>query len=201
MTIPTDEVDPEPLRRPAHWDLGLIQRFMLMFGPISSLFDFLTFGVMLWVFHAGQSLFQTGWFVESLATQTLIIFVIRTRRTPFFRSRPSLPLTVTSLACVAVGAAIPFTPVGKLLGFWPLPPPFFLVVGGMVVTYLVLVEIAKTIFYRMPAPHRPLDEKGSREHRLVRRWAMRWSRRRSRGRPFGLHQLPRSGRVLHQRAH
>src|SRR5207244_3109672 len=74
MTIPTDEVDEEQLRRPAHWDLGLIQRFMIVFGPISSLFDFLTFGVMIWLFHAGESLFQTGWFVESLATQTLIIF-------------------------------------------------------------------------------------------------------------------------------
>jgi hypothetical protein len=98
MTIPTDEVDEEQLRRPAHWDLGLIQRFMMVFGPISSLFDFLTFGVMLWVFHAGQSLFQTGWFVESIATQTLIIFVIRTHRTPFFLSRPSVALAGTSIA-------------------------------------------------------------------------------------------------------
>src|SRR6516225_4945979 len=120
MTIPTDQVDEEQLRRPAHWDLRVIQRFMLVFGPISSLFDFLTFGVMLWVFHAGPSLFQSGWFVESLATQTLIIFVIRTRRTPFFRSRPSLALTGTSLACVAVGAALPFTPLGALFGFSPL---------------------------------------------------------------------------------
>ncbi len=129
MTIPTDEVDEEQLRRPAHWDLSLIRQFMLVFGPISSLFDFLTFGMMLWVFHAGASLFQAGWFVESLATQTLIIFVIRTRRTPFYRSRPSLALAATSLACVLVGAVIPFTPVAACWGSrcchhcssWPWP--------------------------------------------------------------------------------
>src|SRR5215831_18145210 len=121
---------------------------MLVFGPISSLFDFLTFGMMLWVFHAGPGLFQSGWFVESLATQTLIIFVIRTRRTPFFRSRPSVALAVTSAACVAVGAVLPFTPFGRLLGFSPLPPAFFLALAAMVAAYLTLVEIAKTLFYR-----------------------------------------------------
>ena len=85
---------------------------MLFFGPISSVFDFITFGVMLWVFHAGPALFRSGWFVESLATQTLVIFAIRTRRIPFFRSRPSLPLTLAALAVVAVGAALPATAAG-----------------------------------------------------------------------------------------
>jgi P-type Mg2+ transporter len=175
MTIPTDQVDEEQLHRPAHWDLRLIQRFMLVFGPISSLFDFLTFGVMLWVFHAGASLFQTGWFVESLATQTLIIFVIRTRRTPFFRSRPSLALAGTSLACVAVGAAIPFTPVANVFGFSPLPPLFFLVLGGMVATYLAMVETVKVFFYRAHVPGRPLAVVPGRRERTVRRWVTRWT--------------------------
>jgi Mg2+-importing ATPase len=176
MTIPTDEVDEEQLRRPAHWDLRLIRRFMLVFGPISSLFDFLTFGMMLWLFHAGPSLFQSGWFVESLATQTLIIFVIRTRRTPFFRSRPSLALAGTSLAVVAVGAILPFTPLGRLFGFSPLPPLFFVALAGMVVIYLLMVETAKALFYRHATPGgEPLAVRPGLRERTVRRWAPRWT--------------------------
>jgi len=175
MTIPTDEVDEEQLLRPAHWDLRVIERFMLVFGPISSLFDFLTFGIMLWVFHAGPGLFQSGWFVESLATQVLIIFVIRTRRTPFFRSRPSLPLAGTSLACVAAGAVIPFTPLGSAFGFSPLPPLFFVALAGMVLAYLVLVETAKMVFYRHVGGGRPLAVPAGRHERVVRRWTARWT--------------------------
>jgi len=175
LAIPTDRVDEELLARPARWDLGMIRRFMLVFGPISSVFDFLTFGVMTWLFHAREALFQTGWFVESLATQTLIIFVIRTRRTPFPRSRPGRLLAVTSLGCVAVGAVLPYTPAGAPLGFTPLPPLFFLVLAGMVVAYLVLVEAAKAIFFRAHHVTRPLSRRGPRQHRLVRRWAGRWT--------------------------
>ena len=101
MTIPTDNVDEELLARPSQWDIGLIRRFMAFFGPISSIYDFLTFAVMLRVFDAGPTLFRSGWFVESLATQTLVIFVIRTRRVPFFKSRPSRPLLIATLACAA----------------------------------------------------------------------------------------------------
>ena len=108
MTIPTDNVDEELLARPSQWDIGLIRRFMAFFGPISSLYDFLTFAVMLRVFDAGPDLFRSGWFVESLATQTLVIFVIRTRRVPFFKSRPSRPLLIATLACAALGVAIPY---------------------------------------------------------------------------------------------
>ena len=104
LTIPTDDVDEELLARPEHWDIGFIRRFMIFFGPISSLYDFLTFGVMIWVFHAHAPLFRSGWFVESLATQSLVVFVIRTRRVPFFRSRPSRPLLATTIAVVLVGA-------------------------------------------------------------------------------------------------
>ncbi len=121
MTIPTDRVDAEHLQRPAQWDLRLIRRFMIFFGPISSMFDFLTFGVMIFLFHAGGSLFQTAWFTESLATQSLVIFAIRTRRVPFFRSRPGRALVLGTLSSVAFGIALPFTPAPGLFGFTPLP--------------------------------------------------------------------------------
>ncbi|GAB4100872.1 HAD-IC family P-type ATPase [Sinomonas halotolerans] len=156
LAIPTDRVDREQLRRPAHWDIAGIRRFMLVFGPISSLFDFATFALMLWVLHAVPEEFRAGWFVESLATQTLIVFAIRTRRIPFVRSRASAVLTASVLAVVAVGAVIPYTQFGTLIGFFPLPVPFFLALAGMVVLYLVLIETAKHFFYRTAheqAPH------------------------------------------------
>ena len=113
MTIPTDHVDDEQLARPSHWDIGFIRRFMIRFGPISSVFDFATFAVMLWGFHAAAPLFRSGWFVESLATQTLIVFVIRTRRVPFLRSRPSRPLLVSVIAVVAGRRADPAEPAER----------------------------------------------------------------------------------------
>jgi P-type Mg2+ transporter len=151
LAIPTDNVDEEQLRRPSHWDIGFIRRFMIFFGPLSSVFDFVTFGVMLWVFHSGPAQFRSGWFVESLATQTLIIFAIRTRRVPFFRSHPSLPLTLAALGVVAIGTVLPATPLARTLGFQPLPGAFFAALAGMVAGYLVLVEIGKRIFYRADA--------------------------------------------------
>ena len=147
MTIPTDRVDPELLERPAQWDIRLIRRFMIFFGPISSIFDFLTFGVMLFVFHARGSLFQTAWFTESLATQSLVIFAIRTRRSPFFRSKPGLALTLGTIGSVAVGLILPFTPVAGWFGFTPLPIAFLLILAAMVVVYLALVEIGKSFFF------------------------------------------------------
>jgi Mg2+-importing ATPase len=151
LAIPTDRVDPEQRQRPSHWDIGFIRRFMLCFGPLSSIFDFLTFAVMLGPFHAGPALFRTGWFVESLATQSLVIFAIRTRRVPFFRSRPSLPLTLAVLAVVTTGALLPATPLAEPLGFRPLPGAFFAALAGMVLAYLVLIELGKWLFYRFPA--------------------------------------------------
>jgi P-type Mg2+ transporter len=174
MTIPTDAVDGENMRRPAHWDVGFIRRFMLLFGPLSSIFDFLTFGVMMSLFAAKANLFQTGWFVESLATQTLVIFVIRTRRVPFIRSRPGIALAITSIAAVAVAATLPFTPVAAWLGFRPLPPLYFLVLGAMVAVYLALAETAKAVFYRrLHTPEllaRPLAGFERRAHRIQTRW-------------------------------
>lgn len=176
LAIPTDHVDEEQLRRPSHWDIAFIRRFMLFFGPLSSVFDFLTFALMLWVFHAGAREFRSGWFVESLATQTLVIFAIRTRRVPFLRSRPSLPLTASAVTVVIVGAVLPATPLGHPLGFTPLPPAFFAALVAMVIGYLLLIEAGKSIFYRLaagqPHPRRPYD----RWH-AVRRRAARFSTR------------------------
>jgi Mg2+-importing ATPase len=148
LTIPTDNVDEELLQRPEHWDIGFIRRFMVFFGPISSLYDFMTFGVMLWVFHANASLFRSGWFVESLATQALVVFIIRTRRVPFFHSRPSRPLLVTTVAVALVGLGLPYSPVAHTLGFRSLPPLFLGILVAMTATYLTLAEIGKAYFYR-----------------------------------------------------
>jgi Mg2+-importing ATPase len=172
LTIPTDEVDSDQVAGPTRWDVGFIRKFMIFFGPISSVFDFITFGVMLWGFHAGPALFRSGWFVESLATQTLVIFAIRTRRIPFFRSRPSMPLLLAALAVVAVGAALPFTPLAHLLGFRPLSGLFFLALTLMVISYLVLIEVGKRWFYRFYGA-RPTPQPWHRGpgHRLYRRAA------------------------------
>ena len=150
LVIPTDQVDPEALARPAAWDMKFIRRFMSVFGPVSSIFDFLTFWVMLSLLHAGHAEFRTGWFVESIATQTLVIYVIRTRRVPFFKSRPSLSMLLVPTGAALVGAVLPYTGLANLLGFTPLPTTFFLLLFAMVVVYLLLVELAKTQFYRAP---------------------------------------------------
>jgi Mg2+-importing ATPase len=131
---------------------------------------------MLGVFDAGATLFRSGWFVESLATQSLIIFAIRTRRVPFFRSRASRPLTLTTLLCVAIGAYLPYSPLNHVLGFRPLPAAFFGFLVGMVIAYLVLVEIGKTIFYRHVPAERPVSQRIS--HKRARHRASRWSVRR-----------------------
>ncbi|MEU1289868.1 magnesium-translocating P-type ATPase [Kitasatospora sp. NPDC005856] len=172
LTIPTDRVDAEQLRAPSHWDIAFIRRFMLCFGPVSSLFDFLTFWVMLGLFHAGPVLFRSGWFVESLATQTLVIFAIRTRRIPFLRSRPSVPLLAASLGVVALGVALPFSPFAGTLGFAPLPPAFFLALAALVVVYLVLIEGTKRWFFTRPAataPAVPARRRRGHAHRIHRR--------------------------------
>jgi Mg2+-importing ATPase len=178
MTIPTDNVDAELLERPAQWDIRLIRRFMMFFGPISSIFDFMTFGVMLFVFHARGSLFQTAWFTESLCTQSLVIFAIRTRRVPFFRSRPSAALTAGTLGSVLVGLVLPFTPIAPWFGFSPLPAGFLAILFAMVVVYLILVEVGKTLFFgrvsRVPRLPIELWER-TPGHRQIERIASRWT--------------------------
>ncbi|MGD0115817.1 MAG: magnesium-translocating P-type ATPase [Dehalococcoidia bacterium] len=175
MTIPTDNVDEELLEHPAHWDTSFIRRFMIFFGPISSAYDFLTFGVMLWVFHAGETLFHSGWFVESLATQTLVIFVIRTRRVPFFHSRPSRPLLATTLACAAVGVVLPYSPLASVLGFTQLPIGFLGILVLMIATYLGLVEAGKSRFFRPQPDKPPLARRRGSWERRIHRVAARWS--------------------------
>src|SRR5581483_11248518 len=177
MTIPTDNVDEEQLRRPSHWDTKLIRRFMLFFGPISSLFDFATFAIILWGFHAHATLFRSGWFTKSLATQSLVIFAIRTRRVPFLRSRPSKPLLVSTIAVVAAAVALPFSPLAHRLGFVHLPVGFLAAVAGMIVVYLLLIELGKRRFYRaeppgppIARPHPPLLR---HRHHRASRWSIR----------------------------
>jgi Mg2+-importing ATPase len=147
VPIPSDRVDETYMQKPRRWNIAFIRRYMLLLGPLSSAFDFLTFAVMLGVFRADAALFRTGWFVESLATQTLVIFVIRTAGPPW-RSRPSRGLALGVTACALVGAGLPFTPAARWLGLVPLPAPFFVVLVGMVGAYLVLVEMVKRWFYR-----------------------------------------------------
>jgi Mg2+-importing ATPase len=148
LTIPTDRVDPTYVHKPRRWDLGVIRRFMLFIGPVSSVFDFLTFAVLLFVFRASEETFHTGWFVESLATQTLVLFVIRTGQNPL-KSRPSRALAVTAVAVVLIGIALPSIPaVDRLLGFVPLPATYLLFVAGATAGYLVLVEWVKRFVLR-----------------------------------------------------
>lgn len=147
ITIPSDNVDASFVKKPRRWNIDLIRRFMLAIGPVSSLYDFLTFFVLLRVFHANATQFHTGWFMESLATQTLVIFVIRTADRPW-RSRPSRPLVLTTLALTAVGLALPFTPLHAWFGFVPLPAPFFAFLAAATVTYLLLVELVKHALFR-----------------------------------------------------
>ena len=176
LAIPTDRVDPEVLARPAAWDIGFVRRFMSVFGPVSSIFDFLTFWVLLGVLHATHAEFRSGWFVESLATQTLVVFVIRTKRVSFLRSRPSLPMLVTPVLCALVGAVLPFTPLAGFLGFAALPLSFFLILLGMIATYLVVVEIAKNRFYAVQAhPRRPIPTHQERRRRHIQRRAARFT--------------------------
>ena len=145
--VPFDNVDGEALRRPVRWNIKFIERFMLVLGPISSLFDFLTFFALLWLFGAGEPMFQTGWFIESLATQSLVIFVIRTRGPPW-RSWPHPLLTCLTLGAVLVGLLIPLTPLGSLIGFVEPPAGFYLFLVGAVAVYLLLVELVKRRLYR-----------------------------------------------------
>lgn len=149
--LPTDRVDAEDTKRPPRWNLKNIRRFMLIFGPISSIFDFATFGTLLYVFHLSEKQFQTGWFLESLATQVLVIYLIRTKKIPFFRSRPSLFLLGNTAIVLLIGWGVALSPLGSIFGFERLPIPIFLAIVGIILAYLVLVEIAKKLFHRIIA--------------------------------------------------
>ncbi len=156
MTIASDSVDAEMLSRPRRWDIGFIRSFMLTFGVLSSVFDYLTFGVLLYVLHAGTDQFRTGWFVESVLSAALIVLVVRSRR-PFFRSRPGTRLLWATLGVAATTLALPYLPFAHLLGLTPLPLRFLALVALIVALYIVSGELAKRVFYRHfePVADRP----------------------------------------------
>jgi len=149
-TIPTDNVDAEYLAVPRRWDIGNITKFVLLIGPISSIFDYVTYFTMLYVFNAwtNPALFQTGWFVESLLTQTLIIHIIRTAKIPFLESRASTALITTTIIIAAIGVTLPFSWLGGFLGFVPLPPTYWIALCLILVSYVVLTHFMKTWFIR-----------------------------------------------------
>ena len=148
--IPTDQVDDDYLASPRSWEIDNLLRFIMFIGPISSVFDYLTFGLLLTLFHAGQNpaLFQTGWFVESLLTQTLIIHIIRTAKIPFLQSRASVALTATSLVVAAIGVSLPYTPIGAALSMVPLPALYWPVVITLLLSYATLTHLVKSAFIR-----------------------------------------------------
>jgi len=145
--VASDEVDSEYLARPRQWDLKAITRFMLCIGPISSIFDYATFALMWFVLganaHEHQKLFQTGWFVESLLSQTLIVHIIRTGKIPFVESVASLPLTITGVVICLIGVLLPFLPIGAWFGFVPLPGLYWLALAAILLAYLGLTQFVK----------------------------------------------------------
>ena len=147
MTIAGDRVDDDWIRRPRRWDIGFIRSFMLTFGPVSSIFDFLTFGVLLLVLHANPDQFRTGWFLESVVSAALIVLVVRTRQ-PFFRSRPARSLLLATLVVIGLVVAVPWTPLAGPFGFSPLPAWFLATLLGIIVLYVAAAEAAKAVFYR-----------------------------------------------------
>lgn len=148
ISIPSDNVDREWTMKPRKWDIAFIKKFMYSFGAVSSLFDFLTFFLLFSVFRASESVFQTAWFMESLATQTLVIHIIRTKKIPFLQSRASSCVTISIFIIVLMAWILPFTAAGSYLGFTPLPPNILGAVALLVVGYLVIVEIFKRFFYK-----------------------------------------------------
>jgi Mg2+-importing ATPase len=146
--IPTDEVDREYVEKPKRLDVQFIRLFMICLGPVSSLFDFLTFFTMLFIFNASEPLFQTAWFIESLVSQTLVIFVIRTRKSPFWKSRPSKLLLLNNIAIIAFASILPYTPIGAIFRFVKPPPTFFIALAIILGSYLALTELIKSMFYK-----------------------------------------------------
>ena len=145
-TIASDNVDPEWVAKPRRWNTVFIRNYMVIFGLVSSIFDFLTFGILLYLFHASPEEFRTGWFVESLLTELVIALVVRTRRV-FFRSRPGRLLLISTLIVIAITLVLPYIRINFLFGFVPLPAPLMLTMLGLVALYVLVTEIAKKLFY------------------------------------------------------
>jgi Mg2+-importing ATPase len=150
MTIASDSVDPEMVDQPRRWDIGFIRRFMLVFGVLSSVFDYATFGVLLLLLNAKATEFRTGWFLESVVSATLIVLVVRTQRR-FFRSRPGRPLAIATVIVIGVTILIPFSPLDAVFGFKRLPAVFLLLVTLIILAYVASAEAVKLVFYRRMA--------------------------------------------------
>ncbi|KKU47545.1 MAG: Magnesium-translocating P-type ATPase [Candidatus Woesebacteria bacterium GW2011_GWF2_46_8] len=148
LSIPSDNVDPEYLKKPKHWNIKFIKKYMLVFGPISSLFDFLTFYILFSVLHLSNGAFQAGWFIESLATQTLVIYIIRTQKLPFIQSKPSKLLIATTLGAVGLSVILTFNGFGSFFGFEPLPLIALFSIFLLVIIYLLMTELVKQQFYK-----------------------------------------------------
>ncbi|HUU39733.1 MAG TPA: cation transporting ATPase C-terminal domain-containing protein, partial [Desulfatiglandales bacterium] len=147
MAISTDSVDPEMIERPRRWDIKFIRKFMLTFGLLSSVFDYLTFGTLLFLLHATPEQFRTGWFIESVQSASLIVLVIRTRK-PFFQSKPGKALFWMTLSVAVAILIFPYSFLGPLFGFVPLPAAFFPVLGIILLLYITSAEMAKKLFYK-----------------------------------------------------
>jgi Mg2+-importing ATPase len=148
MAIATDSVDAESVDLPRRWNIQFIRKFMIVFGLISSVFDYLTFGILIYVLHATQDQFRTGWFLESVISAALIVLVIRTRRA-FFKSKPGKYLMIATFIVVCATLILPFTPLASLFGFSRMPALFFVVLGMIVVSYMIVAEVTKRIFYKI----------------------------------------------------
>jgi Mg2+-importing ATPase len=147
MTIASDNVDDVFVESPHRWNIAFIRRFMLIFGPLSSLFDFATFAVLLWLMKANEAVFHTGWFIESVLSAGVVVFVLRTRL-PLLRSKPSRTMLGMTVLVMAITLALPYTPLAGLLGFTPLPLAYLLVIFGIVALYFIAAELAKRWFYK-----------------------------------------------------
>lgn len=154
MTLPSDSVDQDELLQPAHWDLKFIRNYMIVFGLMSSIFDFLTFWLLYYYYHLGEHQFQTGWLIESFATQVFVIYIIRTKKIPFIQSRPSPALVYSTISAVVFVWLIQFTPLATWLKLEQLPFYIMAIIAGYVVVYLVLVQLVKTVFYKVYAKKR-----------------------------------------------
>jgi Mg2+-importing ATPase len=151
MTIATDRVDVEMVNRPRRWDISFIKKFMVTFGLVSSVFDYLTFGVLLFILHATPDQFRTGWFMESVISASIIVLVIRSRR-PFFKSRPGKHLLLATISIVIATLILPFTPIGKIFNFVSLPMSFLMILGIIMVLYILMAELVKKLFYQRLNP-------------------------------------------------
>jgi Mg2+-importing ATPase len=147
MAIATDSVDTEMTDQPRRWDIKFIRNFMLTFGAVSSVFDYLTFGVLLLILNATTDQFRTGWFMESVISASAIVLVIRTRK-PFFKSKPGKYLAIATLMIIGATLILPFTPLAEIFSFKPLPISFLFVLGGILVLYIIAAEMAKRVFYK-----------------------------------------------------